>query len=340
MKHITTLSLAAAVLFSLASCQNKTKTAEAAPQTAITPVVKAIEATAMDVATTETFTATIEPNIVNNIASQSAGRIKRIYVEIGDEVKKGQLLAEMDAINLQKTHMQMVNDSIELGRLTELYKIGGIAQADYDLAVLNYEIVKKTYSNLLENTRLISPVDGIITARNYDVNDMYAMSQPLFVVEQIKPVKMIINISESRFTKIRTGMEVEIKADAYPGETFKGKVSLLYPTVNSTTHTFPVEVLVDNADKKLRPGMFARVSVNFGSNYHVVVPDVAVVKQIGSGEHFIYVLQPDNTVKYQLVEIGKRMGSTYEIVSGISIGDMIVTEGHARLKNGINVIVK
>lgn len=340
MKHITALSLAAAVLFSLASCQNKNQTAETAPQAAITPIVKAIEATAMDVATTETFTATIEPNIVNNIASQSAGRIKRIHVEIGDEVKKGQLLAEMDAINLQKTRLQMINDSIELGRLTELHKIGGIAQADYDLAVLNYEIVKKTYSNLLENTRLISPVDGIITARNYDVNDMYAMTQPLFVVEQIKPVKMIINISESRFTKVKTGMEVEIKADAYPGETFKGKVSLLYPTVNSTTHTFPVEVLVDNADKKLRPGMFARVTANFGSNYRVVVPDVAVVKQIGSGEHFIYVLQPDNTVKYQLVEVGKRMGSSYEILSGISIGDMIVTEGQARLKNGINVIVK
>ena len=340
MKNIKLTTLAAACLIGLVGCQNKTQTADTATKAAVVPVVKAIAATATDVATTETFTATIEPNIVNNIASQSAGRIKKIYVEIGDEVHKGQLLAEMDAINLQKTYLQMINDSIELGRLTELHKIGGIAQADYDLAVLNYEIVKKTYSNLLENTKLISPVDGIITARNYDVNDMYSMAQPLFVVEQIKPVKMLINISESRFTKVQIGMEVEIKADAYPEDVFKGKVSLIYPTINSTTHTFTVEVLVDNADKKLRPGMFARVTANFGSNYRVVVPDVAVVKQIGSGEHFIYVLQPDNTVKYQLVEIGKRMGSTYEIVSGINIGDMIVTEGEARLKNGINVTVK
>ncbi len=71
-----------------------------------------------------------------------------------------------------------------------------------------------------------------------------------------------------------------------------------------------------------------------------MVPDNAVVKQQGSGEHFVYVLQPDNTVKYSLVELGKRMGNRYEIVSGINQGDRIVTEGQVRLKDGVNVTVK
>jgi RND family efflux transporter MFP subunit len=151
---------------------------------------------------------------------------------------------------------------------------------------------------------------------------------------------MLINISESYFTQVHEGMEFDIEVEAYPEERFKGKINLIYPTVSATTHTFPVEVVCQNTDQRLRPGMFARVTASFGTNHHVVVPDVAVVKQMGSGEHFIYVLQPDNTVKYQLVEVGKRMGDRYEIISGINEGDQIVTEGQIRLKDGVTVSVR
>jgi RND family efflux transporter MFP subunit len=259
---------------------------------------------------------------------------------VGDKVRKGQLLATMDDVNLAKTRMQYVNDSTELARLTELYNIGAVAQADYDMAKLALNITKKTYYNLAENTYLRSPINGVVTARNYDKGDMYSMTQPIFVVQQIQPVKMLINVSESLFTDINKDMDFEVTVESYPGETFQGKVNLIYPTISATTHTFPVEVICQNNDQKLRPGMFARVTANFGTNHHVVVPDVAVVKQQGSGEHFIFVLQPDNTVKYQLVEVGKRLGNRYEIISGINEGDKIVTEGQIRLKDGMNVTVK
>jgi RND family efflux transporter MFP subunit len=236
--------------------------------------------------------------------------------------------------------MQYVNDSTELARLTELYNIGAVAQADYDMAKLALNMTKKTYYNLAENTYLRSPINGVVTARNYDRGDMYSMTQPIFVVQQIQPVKMLINVSESLFTDINKDMEFDVTVESYPGETFQGKVNIIYPTISATTHTFPVEVICQNADLKLRPGMFARVTANFGTNHHVVVPDVAVVKQQGSGEHFIYVLQPDNTVKYQLVEVGKRLGNRYEIISGINEGDKIVTEGQIRLKDGVTVTVK
>ena len=169
---------------------------------------------------------------------------------------------------------------------------------------------------------------------------MYSMAQPIFVVQQIQPVKMLVNVSESLFSQVHEGMDFDVDVDSYPGETFQGKVNLLYPTVNAATHTFPVEVVCQNTDQRLRPGMFARVTATFGTNHHVVIPDVAVVKQMGSGEHFVYVLQPDNTVKYTLVELGKRLGNRYEIVSGINEGDRIVTEGQVRLKDGVSVTVK
>ena len=322
----------------LCSCGSKTQ--EEAPKPMAAPVVSVVTAQAEDVEINNTYTSNIEPYATNNIVSQTAGRIVSINAEVGSQVRKGQVLAKMDDVNLTKTRLQIVNDSTELARLTELYNIGAVSQADYDLAKLSLNLTKKTYYNLAENTYLRSPINGVVTARNYDKGDMYSMAQPIFVVEQIVPVKMLINVSESLFTQVHKGMEFDIDVEAYPGETFKGKVNLIYPTVSATTHTFPVEVVCQNNDQRLRPGMFARVTATFGVNHHVVVPDQAVVKQQGSGEHFIYVLQPDNTVKYTLVEVGKRLGNRYEIISGINEGDQIVTEGQVRLKDGIAVQVK
>ena len=337
---LSIITFAAALL--MTACGQKDKstatTGQEAPKAA--PVVSVVTAQAEDVDITNTFTSNIEPFATNNIVSQTAGRIVSINVEVGDKVRKDQLLAKMDEVTLAKTRLQYINDSTELARLTELYKIGAVAQSDFDMAKLAHNITKRTYNNLLENTYLRSPLNGVVTARNYDKGDMYSMAQPIFVVEQIQPVKMLANVSESLFTQVHEGMEFDITVDAYPGESFKGKVNLLYPTVNAATHTFPVEVICENKDQRLRPGMFARVTANFGTNHHVVIPDVAVVKQQGSGEHFVYVLKPDNTVKYTLVELGKRMGNRYEIISGINEGDRIVTEGQIRLKDGVNVTVK
>ena len=332
---------AAMAVVLMTACGNKdTKTEQTRQKPAAAPVVSVITAAAEDVEVTNTFTSNIEPYATNNIVSQTAGRIVSIKAEVGDKVRKGQLLAKMDDVNLSKTRMQYVNDSTELSRLTELYKIGAVSQADYDLAKLSLDITKKTYNNLLENTYLRSPINGVVTARNYDKGDMYSMTLPIFVVEQIVPVKLLINISESYFTQVHEGMEFDIEVDAYPSEVFKGKVNLIYPTISSTTHTFPVEVVCQNTDQRLRPGMFARVTATFGVNHNVVVPDMAVVKQQGSGEHFIYVLNADNTVTYTKVELGRRLGNRYEIVSGIDEGAVIVTEGQTRLKNGVTVQVK
>ena len=344
MKYLKLSIIAFAVVALMTACGQKDKANTAAPagQDAqkAAPVVSVFTAQAEDVDVTNTFTSNIEPYATNNIVSQTAGRIVSINAEVGQKVRKGQLLAKMDDVNLAKTRMQYVNDSTELARLTQLYEIGAIAQSDYDMAKLALNVTQKTYQNLAENTYLRSPINGVVTVRNYDKGDMYSMTQPIFVVEQIQPVKMLVNVSESLFTQVHEGMEFDIIVDAYPDEVFKGKVNLLYPTVSATTHTFPVEVICQNADQRLRPGMFARVTANFGTNHHVVVPDIAVVKQQGSGEHFVYVLLPDNTVKYTLVELGRRLGNRYEIVNGINEGDRIVTEGQVRLKDGVSVTVK
>lgn len=316
------------------------KTDETAQQVvAENPKVTVAKVNAEYVSQLTVYPTTIDGDVVNNIAPQTALRISKIYVEVGDHVKAGQKMALMDVISLEKARLQMINDSIEYGRIKELHEIGATSQSDFEAITLKYDVTQQTYQNLLDNTIMKSPINGIVTARNYDVGDMYAMAQPLFVVQDITPVRMTINVSESKFSQIKKGMEVDITTEAYGDEVFKGVVDLIHPTINPMTHTFPVEIIFANSNEILRPGMFARVTVNYGDNFRVVIPDKAVIKQVGSGEQYVYVLNADGTVKYTVVELGRRMGDKYEVISGVDDGVTVVTTGQTKLRNGAKVEV-
>ena len=331
----------AAALVAAVSCGNGSKKVAGTTAAAVdmTPVVSVEKVFVREVPQTATYTSTVQAYVKNNIAPQMAGRITKINVEIGDNVKKGQVLAEMDKSQLLQAQLQLANQEVELQRLKALYDAGGISKSDYDAVEMSYNIAKTQVENLVENTILRSPVDGVVTARNYDAGDMFAMSAPIYVVEQIKPVKILVAISESEYTKVKKGDSVEIVADALPEITFYGKIEKIYPTIDPTTRTFNVEVVVANNYSTLRPGMFARVKIDFGANSNVVIPDVAVVKQQGSGERFVYVLNADGTVEYRKIVLGRRMGKEYEVLEGLSDGDKIVTGGQIRLKDGVKVTV-
>lgn len=323
----------------LASCTNNQESVTKQVETAKKPVVRIQQVTAIDVAQTREFTATVMPNISNNIAPNMPVRIDKIHVEIGDKVRKGQQLVSMESTNLENAKTQLINVRAEFERIDELYKIGGVSQSNWEAMKMNLEMVEKSYNNLLDNTRLISPIDGIVTARNYDNGDMYG-GMPVLTVQQISPVKLKINVSEYYFSKVEKGMNVQIKLDVYGDEIFEGKVSLIYPTIDAATRTFPVEIMIDNKDMRVRPGMFARVELNFGTLKHVVVPDRAVTRMAGAGDRYIYVLNSNNTVTMKKVELGRLINNNYEILSGLNNGDKVVTAGQARLMNGIEVEVE
>ena len=340
MKTIFRTILVAGAVVLTAGCgstaSKKTETAEVA---VADPTVSVEQVYVRAVPQDAVYTSTVQAYVKNNIAPQMAGRITKINAEIGDFVKEGQVLAEIDKAQLLQAQLQLQNQEVELQRLKSLYEAGGLSQSDFDAIQMQYNVLKTQVDNLVENTTLRSPINGVVTARNYDVGDMYAMSMPLFTVEQIVPVKLLVGISETDYSKVKKGDSVEVVADAIPGKTFYGKISRIYPTVDPSTRTFTVEVKIENNYKTLRPGMFVRAKVNFGSNNNVVIPDVAVVKQQGSGERFVYVLNPDNTVTYRKVVLGRRMGAEYEVLEGLQDGDKVVVGGQIRLKDGIKVIV-
>ena len=285
------------------------------------------------------YSSTVQANILNNIAPQTGGRIEKINVEIGDFVSAGQILAEMDNANLQQAEYRLKNSKDELDRLKQLLDEGGVSQSDYEQLELSYNVAKSSYDNLLENTVLRSPVSGVVTARNYDRGDMYSMSQPLFTVQQITPVKMLVGVSEKDYTKVSKGDKVTITADALPGREFTGSIVRLYPTMDASTHTFNVEVQVRNEKRELRPGMFVRATVNFGSNESIVLPDQCVVKMQGAGTRMVFVLGEDDTVSSRVVTLGRHFDSNYEILSGLEEGELVVVKGQSTLRNGQKVEV-
>lgn len=283
------------------------------------------------------LTGTIEGFAVNNITPQQARRIKRLLVDVGDRVQAGQRVAEMDNSAVAQAKAQYENNKASFERTDELYRFGGESKANWDAAKTAYEVSKLTYENLLENTTLISPVAGVVTARNYDNGDMVGAA-PIFVVQKIDPVKVMINVSESLYSYIRKGMAVTVELDALPEAKFAGKVTRITPAIDPTTRTFAVEVTIANNREQIKPGMYARVTMTYGQRRNIVVPDRAVVKQLGSGDRFVYVYNPSNgTVDFRKVELGRRMNDRYELLGGVQDGEQVVVTGQVALKNGVAV---
>lgn len=317
------------------ACQSK-KSAETAVVVEEKPKVTTEVVNLQDVEQQSTFTGNVEGFAVNNITPQQPRRIARLLVDVGDHVRAGQKLAEMENSALAQAKAQYDNNKANFERADELYKFGGESKANWESMKTAYEVSKLTYENMLENTSLISPISGLVTARNYDVGDMVVAS-PIFVVQQINPVKIYINVSESLYSYIKKGMSVDVELDAIPEKKFEGKVSRITPLVDPQTRTFEVELTVANGKEEIKPGMYARATMSYGSRKNVVVPDRAVVKMMGSGDRFIYVLKADGTVSYQKVELGRRMNDKFEVLSGVADGDEVVVSGQSALKNGIAV---
>ncbi len=335
MKKFNPFLMAAVGVSLLSACsgsETEQTQKEAAPE-----LVKIETVTEQSVPQIMTYTATVQPDKRNAISSSMPNRIDKIFVEVGDRVRKGQALVELDGATITQQKVQLDNIKLEYDRAKELVAVGGASQQQLDQVETQYIAAKTAYENTLENTTLLSPVNGVVTARNFDEGDM--ASGAILMVMQINPVKVVINVSESEFPKVKMGMPVDMQFDVYGDEIFKGKVSLIYPTIDAATRTFGVEVEIPNNNYRIRPGMFARATVNYGSIDRVVVPDRAVVKRAGSGDRFVYVYNNDGTVSYVQVELGRHLDTAYELISGVENNTQVVVAGQTKLFDGAKVTI-
>ncbi len=350
MKKYISFPLLAAVLAAGASCSGSDKEQENKNEAEKVPVVKVETVSNRIVDQIGTYTATVEPELINNISSSMPNRIKRILVDVGMRGSAGQTLVVLDDVNSYTHETQVDNAKAHLknmqtdyNRALELYKIGGGTKQQVDqmeLQVINAKNslaqAERALRNSRENTVLTSPISGIVTARNYDPGDMTGQL-PILTVARTQPVKIVINVSESELPKVRKGMPAQVTFDTYGDEKFQGTVAVVMPTVDPQSRTFGVEVTMPNANGRILPGMFGRVTLNLGKADRVVVPDKAVVKQPGSGNHYVYVYNQNGTVSYNQVQLGQRLGAEYELLSGVDPGSRVVISGQNKLANGKKV---
>lgn len=316
----------------VASCSSDDKTATNAVEEL--PRIEVDVAHQREVPQIKVYTANVEADNINNISPSAANRITSITVDVGDRVRKGQTLVTLDPVNITQVKLNLEQTKREYDRAVTLLEIGAGTQQSVEQLKTQLDVYQTQYNNLRENAVLVSPITGVVTARNYDPGDMSG-SQPVLTVGQLSPiVKVMINVSENDLQLIKSGMPVDVTFDAFAGETFTGKIARVYPTVDTSTRTFQVEVQIANRDERILPGMFARVEINLGDMQNVVVPDRAVVKQTGSGNKYVYVYH-NGTVSYNRVELGRRLDDAYELLSGCNDGDTVVIAGQTRLADGV-----
>ncbi len=268
----------------------------------------------------------------------SGVRISKITVDVGDKVTQGELLVALDPTLYNQQMITVKTLQSDYERLKTVYEAGGISLQTLDQAEMSYKVQAEIAQDIKKNIEILSPISGVVTQRNSEEGNLFS-NQPILHISQIDKLKVLVEISEQFFPNVKVGMAVDITLDIYPDRVFEGRVSLIYPALNASSRTFTVEVTLPNTENLLRPGMHARSKFNMGSKEGIMVPDIAVQKQFGSAENYIFVVK-DGKAQRRTVTIGRQVGSEIDILSGVEIGEEVITTAFSRISDGTAVDVK
>ena len=274
-----------------------------------------------------------------NISPSLTGLIEKIYVEVGDRVRKGDTLVRMDRNQLNTTRIAFANLQIEMNRVQMLLESEAISQQTYDQTKLSYDQTQETLRFLEENTFVRAQFDGVISAKTYEDGELYSGAQPILQLTKINELKAYVNVPETYYPLVKKGMQVNVYSDIYPGRAFPASIEIVYPTVDPASHTFTLKLRIPNSSELIRPGMYVSTVLDLGRTEALVVPYQAVLRLIGSNNRYVFV-DEGGVAKRVFVEIGERHDQTIEISSdSLRVGDRIVTTGQAKLVDGVKLNV-
>jgi len=331
----------------LVSCSSGNQNEQAATtESERKEIVEVVELKPQTVARTVEYPATLEAYEEVHLAPASPGRIEKIHAEIGDRVSKGSILVEMDRTQLRQAEIQLKNLEADFRRLDTLAKYGSIAKQQYDQLQTQMEVAKSNVEFLTDNVRLYAPFTGLVSGRYYESGEMYsgapntpAGKAAVLSLVQIDRLKVMVSVSEGYFPSIKRGMETAVKIDVLPGRTFTGKVERIHPTIDPSNRTFNAEVIINNSENLLRPGMFARIAIDIDEVEAVLVPSMAVLKMQGSNNRYLFI--EENGVARRIgVTIGNRYDDLIEVYSEqLDTGDRVIITGQGRLMDGVPIDV-
>jgi len=276
--------------------------------------------------------------LTQNVAPSLTGKIEHIYREVGDKVGQGSDLVRMDQTQYKTTKISMGNLEIEKNRVQQLLKTGSATQQQYDQLIAQYNSTKEQLDFLQTNTYVKAPFAGVIAAKNYEDGELYS-GQPILVLTQIDKLKALVAIPEKYFPKFHEGMKLMLTSEIYPDKVFPATVEVVYPTIDASSHTFQVKIVIPNSSNLLRPGMYVTTTIGLGKANTIVAPYQAVEKLVGANDRYVFINQ-NGYAKRVSVELGQRFDQEIEIIAPeIVPGVEMVTTGQHKLVDGVKINV-
>ena len=315
----------------------------------------------------------IKPKQEVNVYPKIAGEIlEKLLVEKGDRVKKGQLMGVIEketitaklnqakaALNAARANLAQIEANLksiekDYKRIKRLYNEKAVSKQRLDHITAQYDAtlaakksalaqIKQAEATLKEvqiryhDHTIYAPISGVITARYVDEGAMMDIKKPIVRITDDSIVKVNVAINEKDLPYVKIGQIAYIKVDAYPDKVFKGEVKVINPRIHPATRTALIEIHIQNPKRLLKAGMFAHVNLILGKKLVLAVPKDALQKMPATGVYYLFVVDKDKIAHMRNVKTGISEGNFVEIIKGLKRGELVVTYGQNRLKEGLAV---
>jgi RND family efflux transporter MFP subunit len=318
-----------------------------------------------DLVQTLTYNGDINAEFEVKVFSKIPDRIEKFYVDMGSFVKQGAPLATIYAATIEQAvrqaeaglaaaRAQEANVKVEYERAQRLLNENALSKQQFDLIATQYEAAKAgletaeaglhSAKSTLNDATVTAPISGIIGKRYYEAGDMASPAMPLVTVVQMNRLKITFDATESDLGKIKIGQEAKISVRSYPDDTFVGRINKISPVLDPLSRLAQIEVMVDNTDQRLKPGMFAQVTVTTGVLQNVILaPRYAVLEsttlQRQNSEdkvvthYFVYIAVDGKAVQRQLQTLYINH-TQMAVAEGITAGEQLIVSGQNNVRDG------
>ena len=276
-----------------------------------------------------------------NFLSENAGRVNAIYVKEGDRVRKGQVIARIDAeiINTDRETAQATLDNAikDEARYASSFKTGGVTQQQLDqakLATRNARLRLQSSARRVSDANIKSPINGIVNKKYIEVGAfLTAQGTQMFELVDVSKLKLKVNVNESQVANLKVGNQVQIKSNVFPADNFSGKITFIAAKADATLN-FPIEIEVtNNHANTIKAGMYGTAVFKFPAQAPTItIPRGSFVGSVSSNQ--IFVLENGNTAKIRKVIAGRTINDQVEIIEGLKEGETVIISGQINLVDG------
>ncbi len=278
------------------------------------------------------------------IISETDGRVTSVAAKVGDYKQAGSVLVQVDdelkLASFKSAEVAYEKAKKDYERYQALMKDGAIsdnqleqARQAFQAAEAQYIVARRQY----QDTKIKTPISGVVTARNVDVGAYLSKGALVGNVVDISRLKVKVNVAEQDVFKLKAGDEVEVRTDVYPNAVFKGKIETI-SAKGDEAHTYPVEIYIPNSkENPLKAGMFGRISfTTIGSRETLLIPREALVGSVKNPKVFV---AEGETARLRDIVVGREAGVSLEVLDGLKEGEFVITNGQNNLKDGYSISV-